>query len=158
MRFGLHPARVIGDFDSLSGAELLALEQDGAHLERHPAHKDETDLELALLYAARTDPTGEITILGGLGGRLDQTIANVMLLAMPALRDCRVMIAAGDEQALLDYRRLAPHGAKAHPSEDHLVSLYFALGAAHCRGRRLSGGVTLGSLSMDSFVFDGSLV
>ena len=67
-------------------------------------------------------------------------------------------IAAGDEQALLDYRRLAPHGAKAHPSEDHLVSLYFALGAAHCRGRRLSGGVTLGSLSMDSFVFDGSLV
>jgi 4,5-DOPA dioxygenase extradiol len=65
-------------------------------------------------------------------------------------------IAAGNEQALLDYRKLAPHGAKAHPSEDHLVPLHFALGAAACRGRRLSGGVTLGSLSMDSFVFDGS--
>lgn len=65
-------------------------------------------------------------------------------------------VADGNEQALLDYRRLAPHGAKAHPSEDHLVPLHFALGAARCRGRRLPGGVTLGSLSMDSFVFDGS--
>ena len=65
-------------------------------------------------------------------------------------------IASGNEQALLDYRKLAPHGAKAHPSEDHLVPLHFALGAAGCKGRRLAGGVTLGSVSMDSFVFDGS--
>ena len=128
LRFGLHPARVIGDFDSLTTEELQALEQDGVHLERHPAHKDETDLELALLYAARTDPSGEITILGGLGGRLDQTIANVMLLAMPALRDCRVMIASGDEQSFLirpgapfelrggvgDVVSLIPFGGDAH--------------------------------------------
>ncbi len=128
LRYGMHPVLVIGDFDSLTPEELFALEQGGAQLERHPTHKDETDLELALLYAAHTEPAGEIIILGGLGGRLDQTIANVMLLAMPALRDCHVMIAAGDEQSFLirpgrpfelrgqagDLVSLIPYGGDAH--------------------------------------------
>ena len=100
LRYDLFPQRVIGDFDSLTPAELQALEARGAHLERHPAHKDETDLELALLYAAATS-CEEIVILGGLGGRLDQTVANVMLLAMPQLAHCRVMIAAGNEQTFV---------------------------------------------------------
>ena len=128
LQHGLYPQRVIGDFDSLNDAELQALERRGAQLERHPAHKDETDLELALLYAASTEPAGEIVILGALGGRLDQTIANVMLLAMPVLRDFRVMIAAGDEQSFLirpgapfelrgragDIASLIPFGGDAH--------------------------------------------
>ncbi len=101
LQYDLRPLRVIGDFDSLNDAELQALERRGAQLERHPAHKDETDLELALLYAASTEPDGEIVILGALGGRLDQTVANVMLLAMPILNKCRVTIAAGDEQSFL---------------------------------------------------------
>lgn len=127
LHYGLRPQRVIGDFDSLTDDELLALEQGGAVLERHPTHKDETDLELALLYAAGT-PADEIVVLGALGGRLDQTIANVMLLAMPALAHLRVLIAAGNEQTFLlhpgttlelhgepgDTVSLIPFGGDAH--------------------------------------------
>ena len=100
LRYDLRPQHVIGDFDSLTPDELDVLEQRGARLERHPTHKDETDLELALLFAASTH-CDEIVILGALGGRLDQTVANVMLLAMPQLVRCRVMIASGEEQTFL---------------------------------------------------------
>jgi thiamine pyrophosphokinase len=127
LKFGLHPLRVIGDFDSLSEAELHALEQGGAQIERHPTHKDETDLELALMVAAALHP-GEIIVLGALGGRLDQTVANVMLLAMPLLVNCRTVIASGGEQTFLirpgapcelrggagDLVSLIPFGGDAH--------------------------------------------
>src|SRR5450759_4746868 len=100
LKYDLRPQRVIGDFDSLTQTELDALEKRGAFLERHPTHKDETDLELALLFAAAAQ-CEEIVVLGGLGGRLDQTVANVMLLAMPQLAHCRVMIASGNEQTFV---------------------------------------------------------
>jgi thiamine pyrophosphokinase len=127
LAFHLRPQRVIGDFDSLTDEELSALERAGAELERYPTHKDETDLELALLYAASIGAE-EIIILGALGGRLDQTVANVMLLAMPVLADRRVCIAAGDEQTFIipagvtfplsgqagDVVSLIPFGGDAH--------------------------------------------
>ncbi len=128
LQYDLRPLRVIGDFDSLNDAELQALERRGAQLERHPAHKDETDLELALLYAASTEPDGEIVILGALGGRLDQTVANVMLLAMPILNKCRVTIAAGDEQSFL-IRPGAPFELRGRAGD--IVSLIPFGGDAH---------------------------
>lgn len=102
-RLGLMPQVVIGDFDSLSEDDLQHLAGRGAALHRYPAHKDETDLELALNHAVASlaGEPGEIVILGALGGRLDQTIANVMLLAMPALAGAHVLIAAGNEQTFL---------------------------------------------------------
>jgi len=39
-------------------------------------------------------------------------------------------LAARDFPALLDYRRQAPGGVQAHPTEEHLLPLYVALGAA----------------------------
>lgn len=39
-------------------------------------------------------------------------------------------LAAGDLDALLDYRRRAPHSVRAHPTDEHLLPLYVALGAA----------------------------
>ncbi|MBT0960070.1 DODA-type extradiol aromatic ring-opening family dioxygenase [Denitromonas iodatirespirans] len=63
---------------------------------------------------------------------------------------------AGDLDALLDYRRQAPEAVRAHPTDEHFLPLFFALGAAGCdwfRVRRLDGGITDGALSMDSFLF-----
>ncbi len=51
----------------------------------YEAAKDQTDLELALLYAARNYEE-EILVFGGLGGRLDQMFANILLLMHPELR------------------------------------------------------------------------
>ena len=127
LKFGLHPQSVIGDFDSLSEAELRALVKDGAQLQRHPARKDETDLELALLYAASIG-SDEIVVLGALGGRLDQTVANVMLLAMPALASYRVLIASGDERTFL-IRPGAPVEISGQASD--IVSLIPFGGDAH---------------------------
>ncbi len=39
-------------------------------------------------------------------------------------------LAARDLPALLDYRRQAPEAVRAHPTEEHLLPLYVALGAA----------------------------
>src|SRR5579864_9435753 len=52
---GLTSQLVVGDFDSLTEAELAVLQRAGAELRRSPIHKDETDLELALVAAAEAD-------------------------------------------------------------------------------------------------------
>ena len=39
-------------------------------------------------------------------------------------------VTRGDREALLDYRRLAPHAVRAHPTEEHFLPIFFALGAA----------------------------
>ncbi|MFC3608888.1 DODA-type extradiol aromatic ring-opening family dioxygenase [Stutzerimonas tarimensis] len=58
-------------------------------------------------------------------------------------------------ESLLDYRRLAPEAARAHPSEDHLLPLFVALGAAGeaYAMQLMEGGVTYGVLAMDSYLF-----
>lgn len=91
---GLTPALVIGDLDSLSEDETAMLRDRGAAIERVPAEKDETDLELALLEAARRGAR-PIILIGAAGGRLDHMLANICLLAMPELRDHDVRIVSG---------------------------------------------------------------
>jgi thiamine pyrophosphokinase len=85
--------RVIGDFDSAEPARVARAEERGAVLERHPAAKDATDLELALDRAVRLGR--DIVVLGGGGGRLDHLLANVSLLAAPRLRGRRVRAVFG---------------------------------------------------------------
>ena len=56
---------------------------------RFKAEKDETDLELALLAAVDMG-ADEIKVIAALGGRLDHTLANLSLLALPQLEGIRV--------------------------------------------------------------------
>ena len=66
-------------------------------------------------------------------------------------------LAAGDTAALLDYRARAPHAERAHPTDEHLLPLMFALGAAgdDWRARRIAGDdVRYGMLAMDAYVFE----
>jgi thiamine pyrophosphokinase len=95
---GLRPDVVIGDLDSLDEAARDALSADGARFETVPARKDETDLELALLYAVEQG-AGEIVALGVLGGRLDMTLANILLLTHPGLDAARIEIWTGWQTA-----------------------------------------------------------
>lgn len=94
---GIAPDHVIGDMDSVSEAQRARLPD--ATLHPHPPAKDETDLELALLWAAAQSPLPPpkpvIVILGALGGRPDQALANLLLLSLPALRGLDVRIADG---------------------------------------------------------------
>lgn len=75
----------IGDGDSVEASELAALAAAGAEIHRVPVDKDETDTELAMTLALDEGAT-RLVVLGALGGpRLDHALANVTLLAAPAL-------------------------------------------------------------------------
>ncbi len=95
---GLVPHVIIGDMDSLAAKDLDDWQTSGAAVHRFPPAKDETDLELALVYAGEQG-VDWIRIIGGIGDRLDQTLANVLLLTQPALTGCDMRLVAGRQSA-----------------------------------------------------------
>ncbi len=67
-------------------------------------------------------------------------------------------ITRGNLEALCNYRQLAPHAAVAHPSEDHILPLFVALGAAageapSVAGTQIHRSFTFGSLAMSSYAW-----
>lgn len=67
-------------------------------------------------------------------------------------------LATGDAAAMLDYRARAPHAEHAHPTDEHLLPLLFALGAAGeaWQAQRIAGDdVRYGTLAMDGYAFSG---
>jgi thiamine pyrophosphokinase len=73
----------VGDFDSISPAGLAAVERAGARVERHAVDKDATDLELALA-AALTFAPRRVVVVGGVEGRLDHLLGELLLLGADA--------------------------------------------------------------------------
>ena len=69
-------------------------------------------------------------------------------------------IEAKDVAAVLDYRRLAPDAVRAHPTDEHLLPLFVAMGAAGAcaNAKRLVDEVTYGVIAMDTYVFEPALV
>jgi thiamine pyrophosphokinase len=116
--FGRTPHTIIGDMDSLPSSELQRLTQLGAEVHRYPPEKNETDLELCLQFAADQGASW-IRVIGGIGGRFDQVLANVLLMTMPVLAHCDVEVVAG-KQAI----RLLHAGENALVGEvDDTISL-----------------------------------
>lgn len=125
LELGRAPNLVLGDMDSLDKADWATLEQANVPVEIFPRDKNETDLELALGRALEIG-NQEIIILAALGGRLDQTLANLSLLAdlRPSTFDAR--IDDGVEQAFFartrsqvagrsgDIVSLIPWGGEVH--------------------------------------------
>ena len=67
----------------------------------------------------------------------------------------RAAVVRGDKQSLLHAMKIAPNAQRAHPSDEHLLPLMFALGAAAdvLPTSIIDGGVQCGVLSMESYVF-----
>ena len=80
---GVVPHIVVGDLDSLARSTVDELAAAGVRFERHPAEKDQTDLELAV-ECALARGADEILLVAALGDRLDQMLANVLLPAQRA--------------------------------------------------------------------------
>lgn len=102
LHYGLRVHILIGDMDSLSTEEVTELEAAGAEIHRYPAAKNETDLELALTHAAEAGVQC-IRVFGAIGDRLDQTLGNIYLLALPVLHELDTRIVAGKQEAWLFY-------------------------------------------------------
>lgn len=59
-------------------------------------------------------------------------------------------------QDLVTYRGRAPHAVRNHPTDEHLIPLFVALGAGDPGGptRRLHSSIDSGVISMDAYRFD----
>lgn len=97
---GLRPDLLIGDLDSVTPDEVDRARSLGFEVHQFPVEKDETDLELALLAAVAAGYS-RIRVLAALGGRLDQTLANIYLLNLPQLETLDVRIDDGVTEVLL---------------------------------------------------------
>lgn len=75
--YGIRPDIMLGDMDSADPNFLNKLAPDTTII-RHNPIKDETDFELAINYASENGAS-KLTVLGFSGGRIDQSIANIML-------------------------------------------------------------------------------
>lgn len=104
---GLRADLLVGDLDSATPAAVAALEAAGCRVYRYPAHKDETDLELALCAAAEWRPA-RITLIGAGGGRVDHALANILLLALPQLAGIDVRLYDGRSYVALLQATEAP--------------------------------------------------
>jgi len=68
----------------------------------------------------------------------------------------KARLEAHDIDSLIDYRSRSPHGARAHPTDEHFLPLFFALGAApeKTRPERVYDAIDSGVLAMDAYVFN----
>lgn len=67
----------------------------------------------------------------------------------------KARLESSDRAALLDYRRAAPFAAQNHPTDEHLLPLFVAMGAAgaDARATQLHASFEHGVLAMDSYAF-----
>lgn len=97
---GIIPNVLIGDLDSTPKDLIQEWQTSGVLVIRHPNQKDQTDLELALLHA-QAEGASEIIVYGAVGGRLDMTFGNLLLLAHPELTSQITLMCGGEEVRVL---------------------------------------------------------
>ena len=88
LKMGLIPDVVIGDMDSIKFGvkeEIRNKSTKTKYISTSP-EKDESDTQLAVEYALGLD-VKKIIITGAVGGRIDHTLANIILLSSPGLED-----------------------------------------------------------------------
>lgn len=73
----IRPDIILGDMDSIT--EETKAFYNGVKFSSYPPKKDETDTELAIDHAIAIGAK-EVTILGGLGSRMDHSLGNIYLL------------------------------------------------------------------------------
>ena len=88
---GLYPDVMIGDFDHGSAPEF-------DNTVRVPCEKDDTDTMLCVKHALSRG-ADEIFIAGGIGGRLDHTIANIQTLAYAEKHGAHAVLSDGRNSA-----------------------------------------------------------
>jgi thiamine pyrophosphokinase len=123
---GLDVSVAVGDFDSVSPEALAAAERAGVRVERHPAEKDATDLELALDHALVLGARRVLVLAGDGAGRLDHLLAALLLLASPRYESVEIdaVVGATRVHVVRGERELA-----GRPGE--LVTLLAVNGPAH---------------------------
>jgi len=127
---GITPDLVVGDFDSLGSAPV---HPNTIH---SPAEKDDTDVMLAVKQGFSRG-FREFIINGGLGGRLDHTLANIQILVYLARREALGVLIGRDMCATA----ISNGTAWFMPGASGYISVFSAGGAAV----GATGGAAVGS-------------
>jgi thiamine pyrophosphokinase len=109
MALDVKPDLIIGDMDSANKETLRHYRNNGVDIELFPQNKNETDLELAIDHALGLNPN-EVIVMGALGGRLDQTLANIALLTNTRHSTPVTRLDDGVEEILLCRDQVEVHG------------------------------------------------
>jgi 4,5-DOPA dioxygenase extradiol len=94
--------------------------------------------------------THDLSSFRSSGGKIDAPEQNWVRAFADWMSDA---LREGRVDDLLNYRVLAPEAARNHPTEEHLLPLYVALGAGAGTARSLHSSTTYGILRMDAFAF-----
>ena len=124
LKMGVLVDAVVGDFDSLGSIP------QGVNTVRFPARKNHTDSEIALEYA-RSKGFSEFLFLGALGGRMDHTLTNVLMLKQTLSRHENAMIADEKNRIII-----TSSSAEITEPEGSVVSL---IPIEDCKGVTTSG-------------------
>lgn len=96
----LVPDVLIGDLDSIQKEDLEYLNSLNVRIIKYPSEKNMTDTEIAVDFAVESGYT-EIIIIGGIGSRLDHSLANIFLLKQMLSRGIKGMIVNEHNEIML---------------------------------------------------------
>lgn len=110
-RSNIIPTFLIGDFDSIDSETLDFYKNSGTEILRYPCDKDFTDTELCIDKAIELGGD-EISIVAGIGSRLDHSLGNIALLHKIAVKGIKGYIAGQDCYVYLCNKELILDGKK----------------------------------------------
>lgn len=96
----LKPNLVVGDLDSINNDDVKFLTINNIEILKFPREKDQTDLEIAVRESVKRNYRN-ILIIGALGGRIDQTLANLGLIASFSNNKVQIKFDDGQERIML---------------------------------------------------------
>ena len=128
--YNITPDLLMGDFDSINSPL-----PGNIPTEHFPPEKDYTDLELALKKSVELKAKN-VTIIGGIGGRLDHTFANIQLLSSYSNNFASLEMLDGKNKYFV-LNNTQTKGIKIPAESDSYISL-FSL-SAKCTGVTFQG-------------------
>jgi len=111
----------VGDFDSLTSAEFEALQEHitAENIVHVRAEKDETDTELAIMFAQKQSVSC-IKVFGATGGRLDHLLSNLWLMADPKFDDVVEKLEIIDQTNSVTFLKAGHHSVLKHKNSHYL--------------------------------------
>lgn len=111
----------VGDFDSLTSAEFEALQEHitAENIVHVRAEKDETDTELAIMFAQK-QAVSCIKVFGATGGRLDHLLSNLWLMADPKFDDVVEKLEIIDQTNSVTFLKAGQHSVLKHKNSHYL--------------------------------------
>ncbi|MBI2430706.1 MAG: thiamine diphosphokinase [Candidatus Levybacteria bacterium] len=111
INLGITPHVILGDMDSISAQLKKTLEKKHVKFISFPTKKDNTDAELALLYAVKHG-CSDIVITGMLGTRIDHMLATILMLSQKQFSKTNIRIIEGNQNMYIVHKKIELTGKK----------------------------------------------